>query len=108
MSKPKQTHPNQELVGRKVVCINDDFSNAPPLYRIIFEFPRAGKIYTIRAVLDFSFLLEEIVNPVVTWNSRGVIGEISFDKPRFRAVQDFEVDRAIEELISLRIARAED
>lgn len=80
----KQVKLNHELVGRRVLCINDDFSNAPPLRRIIFKFPKRGIVYTIREVYDESLHLNEIVNPVAWFPDHGgVICEVSFDKPRF-------------------------
>jgi hypothetical protein len=76
--------------GRLVVCVNDDFSNAPPHVRIAFTFPIKGNIYTLREVLTAagkptSFLLAEIVNPVVKWPSRfnNAVCEISFFHWRF-------------------------
>ena len=93
--KDFRVNPGTPEPGQKVICVNGDFSNAPPMIRLLFEFPTCGRIYTIREAFEASLLLEEIVNPVVTWRkSNGITGEISFDIPRFRIATDFEIERA--------------
>lgn len=96
--------PAEDLQGRKVVCIADDFSGAPPLYRVLFMFPKSDRLYTVREVYDSSILLEEIVNPVVTWPDQGE-GEMSFNKSRFRLASDFEIEQSIEQCIALMRAK---
>jgi hypothetical protein len=77
-------------VGSKVVCINDDFSNAPERYRIIFRFPVNGRVYTVRKIRrrkgGLSFLLYEVVNDIVRFPF-GIVDEIGFYSWRFRPLE---------------------
>jgi len=90
-------------IGHKVICIDADFSNASSMIRLLFEFPKSGRIYTVREILASSLLMKEIVNPVVTWRSCGGIRvELSFDIPRFRIASDFEIEGAKQDLLALK------
>ena len=89
------------LIGRTVICINDDFSNAPPLVRIVFTFPRAGEKYTVRGVYLDSFLLKEIKNSVSKWPAKynNVICEPAFYQWRFGLPDEVEhVEKEAEEI----------
>jgi hypothetical protein len=79
-------------VGEEVVCVNDSFSAG---WRIVKNRPRAGVVYTIRAVTIFDFggetvpgvLLVEVVNPVENWTG-GDVCECPFWIARFRPIGD--------------------
>jgi len=87
MKNKKNSTASNQLVGRRVLCINDDFSNRPLTWRILFAFPLKGREYTIRGTFDKSYYLEEIRNPEVTWES-GFKKEICFYKWRFRILEE--------------------
>jgi len=77
--------------GTKVICINDDFSNVRPLYKIIFRFPVAGEIYVIRGKYDAeSIWLKEVINEVMRFPF-GKITEPSFFNWRFRLVEEVDI-----------------
>jgi hypothetical protein len=78
-----------DLIGRKVICVSDDFSNAPLMVRVAFSFPKAETKYTIRKVLDDAYLLNEITNPICTWPQyNNVVAEPAFFRWRFNLVED--------------------
>ncbi len=77
---------NQFGVNCKVVCVNDNFSNLPPLYKIIFKFPVAQLIYSIRAIdSDGNLFLNEVINEVYEFPS-GSVAEPSFLRWRFKPI----------------------
>jgi hypothetical protein len=78
--------------GTKVICINDDFSNVRPLYKIIFRFPVAGEVYTIRGKYDAeSIWLKEVINEVMRFPF-GKITEPSFFNWRFRLYVEDKIE----------------
>ena len=86
--------------GSKVICINDDFSNLPPLYKIIFKFPAAHGVYSIRAKdSNGNLFLNEIINDVYEF-PHGAVAEPSFLKWRFKPlcldeIENTEVEEAL-------------
>jgi hypothetical protein len=91
MENPKKED-SQELVGRRVRCVIDDFRYLPENIRILFTFP-VLQTYTIRKVMPDSYFLEEIVNPVVQWPEAfgGGTGEPSFFQWRFSLLDELEL-----------------
>ncbi len=89
MKNKKSVNQGGLKIGSKVVCINDDFSNMPSLYMIIFQWPVKGRMYTIRDIVTTnngtSFMLKEIINEVARFPC-GAICEISFFNWRFRTI----------------------
>jgi hypothetical protein len=82
---------NQLGVNCKVVCINDDFSNLPALYKIIFKFPVANQIYTIRGIdSNGNLFLNEVVNEVYEFPF-GAVAEPSFLKWRFNPLSQEKI-----------------
>jgi len=72
--------------GKKVVCVNDDFSGLPENnMRAFRQLPVKDVVYTIREFDDPSLKLEELLNPIVTMNVGGILmdQEGAFHKSRF-------------------------
>lgn len=100
-------------VGMKVVCIDDNFSNATLNVRITFSFPVAITTYTIREVITSStsadsFFLEEIVNPIVKWPEKygKATCEPSFFNWRFKPLDLVTAEDEAKELMELEIELA--
>lgn len=77
--------------GKKVVCIDDDFSGlSEKSMRAFRQLPVKNAVYTIREFEDPSVKLEEIKNPKVKINMGGVLvdGEAGFHKNRFAPLLD--------------------
>lgn len=89
----RESSDSNELIGRSVKCINNDFSNIPWTLQISFTFPTI-KSYTVRKVVGDSFLLEEIINPKVQWplTLGGGNGELSFERWRFRLREEVWIE----------------
>lgn len=94
---------NDFSIGSKIICINDDFSNLPPLYKLIFKFPAAHGVYSIRAKdYDGNLFLNEIINEVYTF-PHGAVAEPSFLKWRFKplCLDEMENTEVKEELLTV-------
>jgi len=81
-------------IGDKIICVNTDFTNLPPLYLIIFKFPEMDQIYTVRGRNNEGAIwLNEIVNEVF-WFSEFVKDEPGFLEWRFRKVNQANIKRS--------------
>lgn len=94
--------------GKKVVCINDDFSAMPQNNMKAFrQLPVKDVIYTVREFDDPSLKLEEINNPTVTMNVGGILmdQEGAFHKNRFAPLLEDreEMTESLLEDISIEI-----
>jgi len=87
---------NRFDTNSKVVCINDNFSNLPPLYKLIFKFPRAEAVYSIRAIdRDGNIFLNEVINEIYKFPD-GAVAEPSFLKWRFKPLDLIEIEDVVE------------
>jgi hypothetical protein len=85
-------------VGDKIICVNTDFTNLPPLYLIIFKVPQANEVYTVRGRNSKGAIwLKEIINEVF-WFSEFVKDEPGFLEWRFRKVSGSIANKQTETL----------
>jgi hypothetical protein len=90
MKDKKTIGKNRFVSSGKVICINDDFSNIPALFKVIFSLPVAGRIYTVRRRKNSdSILLKEITNEVMKFRC-GTVTEPGFFIWRFQPLTNID------------------
>jgi hypothetical protein len=97
-------------VGKKVVCVDASIKPGKEDF-VKYAFPswiKEGQIYTVRAIVENQGIvpgmyLKEVVNPSIYIHLIKTHQEPAFRLDRFRELEDQELEKDLEEVLSLEL-----